>query len=214
MLRIIRKIPKSIYLLISIFIFAFIVPILYGHNIYSALFEISYSVMLFSIFSIIDKKTKFLRYLLLVSISTIWLTHFVNIGIIKYFTYAFSTVVLLIVTGVMIRQIVRSKFINSRVIIETICGYLLIGVILFFLNLIVIANNPNAISFGNDLNTEKVSEIMYYSYITISTIGYGDVLPVSPVARSLSIFFGVMSQLYLALIIAFILGKFINKTNK
>jgi len=209
--KIIKKIPKSIYLLISILIFSFIVPILTGNNIKTVLFEISYSVMLLSIFSIIGKKTNFLRYVLLISISTIWANYFTEINIVKYVAYTFSTMVLLFVTGLMIYQIVKSKYVTTRVIIETICGYLLLGVILFFLNLIVIAHNPDAISFGNQTNTEKYSDIMYYSYITVSTIGYGEITPVSPAARSLSIFFGVISQLYLALIIAFILGKYINK---
>ncbi len=210
MKRIIKKVHNSIYLLISILVFSFVVPILYGNSIKSLLFEISYSVMLFSIFSIIDKKSKYLRYILLVSISTIWLNYFIDYNIVKYITYTFSTFVLLIVTGVLIYQVVNSKFITSKVIIETISGYLLLGVVLFFLNLMVLANNPDAILFGYDDNSEKFSDVIYYSYITISTIGYGEITPVSPVARSLSIFFGVISQLYLALIIAFILGKYIN----
>lgn len=209
--NLIKKIPKSIYLLISILIFSFVVPILYGNNIKTILFEISYSVMLLSIFSIIGKKTRFVRYILLFSIYTIWVNYFTEIDGIRYATYTFSTIVLLFVTGMMIYQIVQSKYVTTRVIIETICGYLLLGVIFFFLNLIIIAHNPEAISFGYESNTEKFSDVMYYSYITISTIGYGEITPVSPIARSLSIFFGVMSQLYLALIIAFILGKYINK---
>jgi len=210
MRKIVKKIHKSIYLLISIVIFSFVVPVLYGNGIKSVLFEISYSVMLFSIYLIIDKKTKILRYVIPVSIITIWINYFVDFNMVKYVTYTFSTFVLLTATGVMIHQIVNSKYINSKVIIETICGYLLLGVILFFLNLMVLANNPDAISFGSDNNLEKISETIYYSFITISTIGYGEITPVSPVARSLSILFGVMSQLYLALIIAFILGKYIN----
>jgi len=210
MKKIFKKVHNSIYLLISILVFSFVVPVLYGNNIKTLLFEVSYSVMLFSIFSIIDKKTKYLRYILLVSISTIWLNHFIDYNIVKYVTYTFSTLVLLVVTGVMIYQVVNSKFITSKVIIETISGYLLLGVVLFFLNLIILSNNPNAISFGGNDNSEKFSDVIYYSYITISTIGYGEITPVSPEARSLSIFFGVISQLYLALIIAFILGKYIN----
>ena len=206
-----KKIPKSIYLLLSILLFAFVLPVFDKSEIKLVLYETSYSIMLLSIFSIIDKKTTFLKYLILLSVSIIWLLYFTNNDIIKYLSYTFSTIVLTAVTGVMIYQIVNSKFITARVIIETICGYLLLGIILFFLNSIVLWHNPQAISFGKNPNLIVISDLIYYSYITITTIGYGEIIPISPAARSLSILFGVISQLYLALIIAFILGKFINK---
>lgn len=210
MKKIISSIPKTIYLLLSIIFFAFIVPIFENGYLKHILFEISYTIMLLSIFSIIDKKIKFLKYFLLFSIFTIWINSIFEYNIIKYLTYTFSTLILVIVTIVMIRQIIKSKNISAKIIIETICGYLLLGIILFFLNSIILWHSPNAISFPNINST---SNVIYYSYVTITTIGYGEIIPVSSAARSLSILFGVISQLYLALIIAFILGKFVNKNN-
>jgi len=212
MKKILLQIPKNIYLLLSIILFSFVVPVMDNDHLKYFLHEISYSIMLLSIFSIIDKKTQFLKYLLIISISNIWInSFFIDNKIIHYFTYSFSTIVLVITTGIMIHQIVSSKSITAKVIIETICGYLLLGIILFFLNSIVLWHNPNAIEFKTE--GYRISSMIYYSYITITTIGYGEILPISPAARSLSILFGVISQLYLALIVAFILGKFVNKTN-
>ncbi len=211
MQRLIQQIPKSIYLLISILLFAFIIPIIQVQHIKLFLYEASYTIMLFSIFSIIDKKSNFLKYLILLSISTIWLNNFILNDSIKYLSFIFSVIVLISTTVVMISQIVKSKSISPKVIVETICGYLLIGIILFFLNSILFWHNPNSISINYSNNGAHTTELIYYSFVTITTIGYGEIVPVSSAARSLSVLFGVISQLYLALIIAFILGKFINK---
>ncbi|NJO36069.1 MAG: two pore domain potassium channel family protein [Rhodospirillales bacterium] len=49
---------------------------------------------------------------------------------------------------------------------------------------------------------------MYYSFITFATLGYGDLVPLNPAAKSLSILIAVSGQLYVAVIIALLVGKF------
>jgi hypothetical protein len=107
----------------------------------------------------------------------------------------------------MLKQIVSSKTVSGKVIVEVICGYLLIGVILGFLNRVLLWINPGAIGLDGP---STISDIVYYSFITVTTIGYGDISPVSSAAKSLSILFGVIAQLYLTIIIALIIGKFLN----
>jgi hypothetical protein len=108
----------------------------------------------------------------------------------------------------MIKQIVSSKTVSAKVIVETISGYLLIGVIFGFLNSILFWVDPNSIGLGGK---NGISNIMYYSFITVTTIGYGDISPISQAAKSLSILFGIISQLYLTIIMALIIGKFLNE---
>jgi hypothetical protein len=47
----------------------------------------------------------------------------------------------------------------------------------------------------------------------MTTVGYGDITPVSSAAKSLSNFISVSGQLYIAIIIAMLVGKFASKTN-
>jgi hypothetical protein len=47
---------------------------------------------------------------------------------------------------------------------------------------------------------------VYYSFVTITTVGYGDILPVSLTARSLSILEMVVGQIYLIVLIARLVG--------
>jgi hypothetical protein len=76
-------------------------------------------------------------------------------------------------------------------------------------NVLIVSVKPEAIGFAT--NNPGLDEIIYYSFVTYTTIGFGDISPVSPAARVVAIAFGLIGQLYLTIIIAFIVGKFLNK---
>ena len=48
----------------------------------------------------------------------------------------------------------------------------------------------------------SIADLMYFSVTTLTTVGYGDITPVNPVARSLSNLEGIIGQLYPAIILA------------
>jgi len=209
----IKKVPKSLYLLISIFAFVFVFPIFDETKFAQILDTTSFSIMLLSIFSIIDNKTNYLRYLVISSILLIILMYFMEHEFVRFAAFTSSSIIFAIATGVMIHQIIVSKTVTPKVIVETISGYLLIGVVLVFLNSMMMWVNPDALSLPRESGTEDLSNIIYYSFITVTTIGYGDVLPVSQLAKSLSILFGIIGQLYLTIIIALIIGKYLSSNS-
>ncbi len=54
---------------------------------------------------------------------------------------------------------------------------------------------------------------MYFSYITLTTIGYGDILPITILARKASILIGLVGQMYLVVITAIVVGKYIKQSS-
>jgi len=50
---------------------------------------------------------------------------------------------------------------------------------------------------------------MYYTYITLMTIGYGDISPATPLAKKAAVFIGLWGQFYLVIITAVVVGKYI-----
>ena len=54
-------------------------------------------------------------------------------------------------------------------------------------------------------------DLFYYSYVTLSALGYGDITPVSPEARSLAITESVVGQLYLVVLVAGLLGMHLTR---
>jgi hypothetical protein len=55
-------------------------------------------------------------------------------------------------------------------------------------------------------------DYLYFSFVTLTTLGYGDITPVSAFAKSLTIFIAITGQLYLTILIAMLVGKYLSST--
>lgn len=80
------------------------------------------------------------------------------------------------------------------------CGYLMIGVAFQNLFMLVEIRAPGSISFP-DTSVSRAG-MLYFSYVTLTTLGYGDVLPVSSQARSLAMIEAVTGVMFLAILVA------------
>jgi hypothetical protein len=61
--------------------------------------------------------------------------------------------------------------------------------------------SPGAFT-GTITDSARFSSWMYFSFVTLATLGYGDITPMHPVARSLAVAEAITGQLYLAILIA------------
>jgi len=88
----------------------------------------------------------------------------------------------------------------------------MLGLIWTFAYLLIEINSPGAIALKNEFDLltdnprELIAEIMYFSFVTITTLGYGDITPVSPLAQSLVIIQAFVGQIYVAIVIARLVG--------
>lgn len=199
---------KSILLLISLVAFVFIFPIIDNKLIHDFFASMSYIIVILSIFSIVERKSKFLSYLLIIAVIANIIMYFGNNEYVRLITFFISIFTFLIATVVLIQHISISKNVTIGIVIQAISGYLLIGIIGVLINTIVLVFDKNAIDFS--ITGNNFSSIIYYSFITLTTIGYGEIVPQSVTARSVSIFIGVAGQIYLTVVIALIIGKFIS----
>jgi hypothetical protein len=103
--------------------------------------------------------------------------------------------------------VARDVFAPGRVSVHRIVGavalYLLIGVTFSGLYAIVGMLNPNAFS-GLVLADDPAlaSRVIYFSFVTLTSVGYGDILPVHPITRSLCNVEAIIGQLYPATLLA------------
>jgi NhaP-type Na+/H+ or K+/H+ antiporter len=84
---------------------------------------------------------------------------------------------------------------------------------------LVMLFNPDAYHFQNRIkNTEEIltnfNEYLYYGFNAFTTVTYGDVMPVSPIAKSVSMAMGFTGQMYVATIIAMLVGKYASAGRK
>jgi len=117
-----------------------------------------------------------------------------------------------IVTYEIISQVWRSKKVNRDVILGLIGGYISLGLVGFFICMSVEILDPGSFSglAADQLNNEgNGNDLMYFSFITLLTIGYGDILPVSQFARNAAIVIGLLGQFYLVIVTAVVVEKYI-----
>ena len=205
-------VDSSIFLLLSVFAFVFIFPIIDNGVIHDFFITLSYSLVLLSIFSIVESKTRKFSYLIIIAVISNILMYFSDNEFVRTFTFSLSALTFIIATGILINHISSSKNVTLSVVIQAISGYLLIGIIGVLLNAILLSFNNEALQFSSV--GSKFSSVIYYSFITLTTIGYGEILPQTVTARSISIFIGVSGQIYLTVVIAMIIGKFLSANLK
>jgi hypothetical protein len=101
--------------------------------------------------------------------------------------------------------------VDTNRIIGAVTIYLLLGIAWAFCYALVEIILPGSFEFRSSTDVERLhagflGEFLYFSNITLTTLGYGDVVPVSPPARMLASLEAMVGQLYVAIVIARLVG--------
>lgn len=110
------------------------------------------------------------------------------------------------------RYMIRPSYINIDLITSAICGFLLLIEIYVFTAYLLVDINPH--SFVNiDLSNppSTFTDLVYYCSITLTTIGYGDISPVTHQAKLITSLFGITGQFYQVLLVGVLISKFTNR---
>lgn len=119
--------------------------------------------------------------------------------------------------GVMSVGLVRRAMAPGRVtmsrILASLCAYLMIGLVWAEVYAALAVVSPGAFNGPHDWSqmngAEVVNRMVYFSYVTLTTLGYGDVTPASEAARSLAVAEAIVGQLYLTVMVARLVGLFV-----
>jgi hypothetical protein len=94
-------------------------------------------------------------------------------------------------------------------VVGALCIYLLLGMVwAIFFGLVEIAV-PTAFHYSSQVPGDPLDHFLYYSFVTLTTLGYGDITPVHAVARTLAYLEAVVGQLYLAVLVAGLVGRYV-----
>ena len=129
--------------------------------------------------------------------------------------YVLTIIFLGYVVAMIIGALFRRRAITTDMICASLCAYLLLGVCWAFVYSLTELLLPGSFSISEshldvsgELNVSGAQSAfaIYYSFITLSTLGYGDVIPVNPVSRALSYSEAVTGQIYMAVLVARLVG--------
>jgi voltage-gated potassium channel len=118
-----------------------------------------------------------------------------------------------------LRTILVSQ-VSGNAIFGAVCGYVLLGIIWTLLYSAVETGYPGSFTLpaaraDAAANAQPDRSVLgYYSFITLATVGYGDVTPSTPLARTLAWTEAITGQLYLAILVAGLVGFKVTQTIK
>jgi len=121
-------------------------------------------------------------------------------------------VFLVFVTGLLVWSIVSNPTVTADTLAGAVSGYLLIGITFGMAYMLIGHLRPG--SFRNTLEPGKLmtpSEFSFFSFVTLTTVGYGDIVPWDAHARALAIIESVIGIMYPAVLIGRLVGVHASK---
>jgi len=106
------------------------------------------------------------------------------------------------------RHLMRGRRVTQDTVVSAACLYLLVGLTFAFAYMWIQVDAPGAFAVANGGDFLDLSDLIYFSFVTLTTLGYGDITPVAGVARSLVILEAVFGVMYLATIISRIVSLY------
>ncbi len=112
---------------------------------------------------------------------------------------------LVVVTASLLRFVLRAKQVDAEVLCAGISVYLILGLLWGLAYTLVAQVNPNAFSFSTRSETAATMSgftAIYFSFITLATLGYGDITPAADIARMLAMLEAMTGTLFVGVMIA------------
>lgn len=160
-----------------------------------------------------DKKPKVIVQVL-IAIVAIWITRVAEMRVIHFISSLWLVVFFLLRVLKFISQLSRKAEVDILVIVEAINGYLLIGVGCALMVNMFSIEFPGAFNFSVNSSVYHIYDSIYYTFVSMTTLGYGDLLPVTPGAKSMALLITLSGQFYLVIIMALLVGRLLAGVNK
>ncbi len=145
-----------------------------------------------------------------------WLNHFIPNNVLSLVFASSFLLFNLFIVVFMIRHVAKSEKVDITIIINSINGYLLLGI----LGALLLAMSDEVQMLVYHLDSETIHfaggaakgfhDYLYFSFVTLTTLGYGDILPVSAFAKSVTLTIAVVGQFYMTILIAILVGKYLS----
>ncbi|MBI1315869.1 hypothetical protein GC167_03300 [bacterium] len=126
-----------------------------------------------------------------------------SVSAIGFFSYLIYT---------LLREILRSNRTTVGVIYGSVAGYLTLGLLGAFWMRLIDEIHPG--SFHAEQESLAQYDYVYFSFVSMTTTGFGDILPQNPPAKAVVMVGIVLGQVYLTILMAFLVGRFLKESQR
>lgn len=200
------------YLLFSLIAFFLVNPFLTASHFSDMILCFFFSLVIIFSFPAMMRNRYFVTLMLILglfSYASYWYILWIDPSKTAYVIhFTFNILFLSLINFSVIHAITKHREITADTLFGAICAYLLIGFIWSFVYLLIATIDPSSFSIHMDHDPvrARIDHFIYYSFVTLTTVGYGDILAMKSVARTFSWLEAVIGQVYLAVWISQLVG--------
>lgn len=123
--------------------------------------------------------------------------------------YVFLVLLYCFIILLLLDKIFKARVITINVIGMALCTYILLGTLWVLFYVPIAAFDPGAFHFPSAQGpAQSLTSLQYFSYVTLTTLGYGDIYPINPWARALAVLEALTGTLFLAVLISRLVGSY------
>ena len=197
-------------LLISILMLVFGPAFIGAHNeLVDFYVKFSFLLIVISCFLII-RKHGVIRYISILTFLLIIIDTFLESEILNYISQVGLSFLIFYAFTLVLKEAMSLKEDTNNMILISITGYLIIGLIGGLTAAGLSYYYPDSYYHSTGLELGLFNYI-YYSFVTMTTLGYGDIIPITDASQSLAVMLVIVGQLFLSIIIGMNIANFMNK---
>jgi len=150
----------------------------------------------------------------MVMLIVLWLQYFYQNNLVIAIGRISGILLFIMVITIILAFIFKSEEVTIEVIYAAILVYLLMALMWSFVYILL--ELIDSASFNVTLSPDQSYQMrfIYYSFVTITTLGYGDITPTTELASSFSILEAVVGQLYLVVVVAWLVGMHVSSKSR
>lgn len=154
-----------------------------------------------------DRAIRVLIALALAFVASRTIAGLLGIELLMSLSQAFWVIASFLATVATVRHALRAKVVDAERIFAALDAYLLIGLMFGVCYWVLDQVSPE--SFGSPAMSDLgLNDSIYFSFVTIATLGYGDIVPLGEVARGFAVLESVIGQMYLTVLVAWLVSLF------
>lgn len=172
------------------------------------------AVLISALYAVNDKKIVFriLAVLLVPMLACTWLLDNDYQSALSKLSAILTMAYLCVTLGAAFVHVIVAREVDANMIFGSVAVYLLVGIIVALILLYLHNTSPGTVLGSlNDAdpwggNNDNLAVLLYFSIVTLTSVGYGDMVPAGPAAKSVAMFTGIFGQLYVAILVAKLVG--------